>query len=199
MSCPDRQRIPHKTVRCRKRGRPGSLKGSGLFHVYGIKAGQISHIFRMAISHDGAKRKQARPHTVSDLLFSLAGAEGFRVRLPPPASAAEAWRPPCALRWQSARALWLSFAPLRVRIPDTGTEKPGYHEIAGLTYNGWGRGIRTPVTGTKNRGPAAGRCPNANPRGAFRIGFRALSVPNRSARRKRRRGGGRQASGHRSR
>ncbi len=28
-----------------------------------------------------------------------------------------------------------------------------------LFLNGWGRGIRTPVTGTKNRGPAAGRCP----------------------------------------
>ena len=27
---------------------------------------------------------------------------------------------------------------------------------------GWGRGIRTPVTGTKNRGPAAGRYPNAD-------------------------------------
>ena len=152
---------------------------------------QIRADFMTDFMTERVKRKQVRPFTVSDLLFSLAGAEGFRVRLPPSASAAEAWRPPCAL--------WLSFVPLRVRIPDTGTKKPGHHEMVGLTYNGWGRGIRTPVTGTKNRGPAAGRCPNANPRGAFRIGFRALSVPNRSARRKRRRGGGRQASGRRSR
>ena len=31
--------------------------------------------------------------------------------------------------------------------------------VTGPVYHGWGRGIRTPVTGTKNQGPAAGRCP----------------------------------------
>lgn len=45
--------------------------------------------------------------------------------------------------------------------PRLNAKSPG--AMAGAHQNkGWGRGIRTPVTGTKNRGPAAGRYPNAD-------------------------------------
>lgn len=55
----------------------------------------------------------------------------------------------------------LGSAPSRVRIPRPDAKSPG--AMAGAHQNkGWGRGIRTPVTGTKNRGPAAGRYPNAD-------------------------------------
>ena len=42
-------------------------------------------------------------------------------------------------------------------------QKPDHPAMTGpAVFNGWGRGIRTPVTGTKNQGPAAGRYPNAS-------------------------------------
>ena len=43
---------------------------------------------------------------------------------------------------------------------ETKTGRTLHHVRPANTY-GWGRGIRTPVTGTKNPGPAAGRCPKA--------------------------------------
>ena len=56
--------------------------------------------------------------------------------------------------------------PLLSSAPPTGFEslrraqkRPGNIARALILY-GWGRGIRTPVTGTKNPGPAAGRCPS---------------------------------------
>lgn len=57
-----------------------------------------------------------------------------------------------------------AFAQLRTLAgsnPRPDAKSPG--AMAGAHQDkGWGRGIRTPVTGTKNRGPAAGRYPNAD-------------------------------------
>lgn len=83
----------------------------------------------------------------------------------------------------------LCSAPLRVRIPGRRTKKPSHPIDSSVHMHGWGRGIRTPVTGTKNRGPAAGRCPIDKRRRAPQH-FGATSVPNRSTHRKRRRATG---------
>ena len=84
---------------------------------------------------------------------------GIRVRLAPPGPLRALSRP-CVLR-RPTLARSLGFAPSRVRIPVPTQKSPG--AMAGAQQNkGWGRGIRTPVTGTKNRGPAAGRYPNAD-------------------------------------
>ena len=63
-----------------------------------------------------------------------------------------------------SRANARAFARLRTLAgsnPRPDAKSPG--AMAGAHQDkGWGRGIRTPVTGTKNRGPAAGRYPNAD-------------------------------------
>lgn len=56
-----------------------------------------------------------------------------------------------------SRMVETGLSPENERTPQLGDRIRGF---AQLSY-GWGRGIRTPVTGTKNRGPAAGRCPKA--------------------------------------
>lgn len=59
------------------RGKNAGQLSIALLQTIGREWRRIVHFLYIGIIHGVLKRKQARPYTVSDLLFSLAGAEGF--------------------------------------------------------------------------------------------------------------------------
>ena len=104
------------------------------------------------------QRHKKRPGNIARALILSGWGRGIRRGIAAPSLRALAG--PCALRWQRALALCSAPRPQRGSNPcGEHKKRPGNIARALILY-GWGRGIRTPVTGTKNPGPAAGRCPS---------------------------------------